>query len=366
MWRGHGLVAIEDPHAPPVLVALGEGQNEAVECVAAHVGPGGCAHLYLKSDALKARRPAGPVIMDIEVVELDVVRGPGTEGWLGWRSLVNEREHGDHWLEEADDRRKQLETFDTMRKTTDDAIGAVQQVTDQVHRFAVNAERRYRRLLQWAEEELTTDPTSEKMWVEKQLAAMGLADAVVLSHWHFGEAAQSPPSEEDQKALDEARALLEDAFARCEEKGNTNMAYDCMKLSVQVAIQACDVSEGRSWLERMSKLRPGDENLKSDGARLNRLESALTLKQGAGTVKSLQVDLQTAVAAKDLEACSKVLSSLEELMKANEVKYDIVKDLKVGKDVGNAMKLGNQDVALQARKVVSEIQRLAQRGGIGL
>lgn len=40
--------------------------------------------------------------------------------------------------------------------------------------------------------------------------------------------------------------------------------------------------------------------------------------------------------------------------------------LKVGKDVGNAMKMGDADIAASARKVVGEIQALAQRAGIGL
>merc|ERR1711964_847618 len=111
---GYGLVPIEDMHAPPVKIAMGEGQQEAAELVATHVGPGGKGHLYLKSEAMKGNRPQGCVIMDVEVVALDNNRGPGSDGWQGWMSIVHEREIGDQWLEEADGRRKQLQTFETM------------------------------------------------------------------------------------------------------------------------------------------------------------------------------------------------------------------------------------------------------------
>eukprot|EP00913_Durusdinium_trenchii_P002995 g2770.t2 len=115
---GYGLVPIEDQNAPPVQIAVGEGQQEAVEVIAAKVGPGGQGHLYLKSQAMKANRPAGCVIMDVEVVAMDPCRGPGTPGWKGWQNLINEREIGDQWLDEADGRRKQLETFGTLRKSS--------------------------------------------------------------------------------------------------------------------------------------------------------------------------------------------------------------------------------------------------------
>lgn len=42
---GYGLVPIEDQNAPPVQIAVGEGQQEAVEVIAARVGPGGQAGL---------------------------------------------------------------------------------------------------------------------------------------------------------------------------------------------------------------------------------------------------------------------------------------------------------------------------------
>ncbi|CAJ1346414.1 unnamed protein product [Effrenium voratum] len=77
---GYGLVPIEDQNAPPVQIAVGEGQQEAVELIASKIGPGGKGHLFLKSQAMKMNRPNGCVIMDVEVVAMDANRGPGTPG----------------------------------------------------------------------------------------------------------------------------------------------------------------------------------------------------------------------------------------------------------------------------------------------
>jgi len=106
--------------------------------------------------------------------------------------------------------------------------------------------------------------------------------------------------------------------------------------------------------------------LKDDSARLHRLETAMSLKQGAGTVEELQKDLQVANEAKDFDAAGKALAGLFDLMQANNVKYSVLKDLKVGKDVGNAMKHGNPDLAATGRKCVGEIQRLAQKDALGV
>jgi len=97
------------------------------------------------------------------------------------------------------------------------------------------------------------------------------------------------------------------------------------------------------------------------GARLARMESAVELKAGAGEVEDVQKRLQAAVSGADKAAVGEALAQLEDIMSKDLVKYDIVKNLKVGKDVGNAMKMGDPDLAQQGRKVVAHIQRLAQK-----
>lgn len=361
---GYGLVPIEDPNAPPVTISIGEGQQQAVELVASKVGVGGRGQLYVKSDAMKHNRPQGCVVIDVEFVAMDACRGPGSPGWKGWQSLVNERETGDQWLEEADGRRKQLETFGTLRKSTEDTKDAEAQVAEQVHKFANNAARRYRRALRWIES--GDGEEDRKIKLEKSTVAMRLAKAEALSHQRFGAAGEKEASKEEKEALTEARSLLSQVLQTGEALQNQGLIYECLKMTLQVLIQAEDVPEARKVIERLLSMRPDDEELKSDSARVNRLESALSLKQGAGTVETMQKDLAAAVTAADKEAAGKILASLLDLMKNNQVTWDAVRTCKVGKDVGNAMKMGDPDLAAQARKVVGEIQALAQRNSIGL
>lgn len=361
---GYGLVPIEDMHAPPVSINVGEGQQEALELIAGRVGPGGKGHLYLKTEAMKDNRPGGCVIMDVELVGIDSCSGPGSPGWQGWTSLVHERETGDQWLEEADERRKQLETFGTLRKSTDSSKDAEQHVSDQVHKFAGNAARRYRRAAGWLDRD--EKPDDRKIVLEKATVSMRLAKAITLAQQRFGAAAEGDAPEEEKKAIQEARALLKKVLATAEDFKNEQLTFECLKMDLQIAIQASDAPEARAVLERLQALRPSDDELKNDSARLNRMEAALNLKKGAGTIETLQKDLQAGVAAQDKEKCREALGPILELIKSGQVTWDTVRTLKVGKDVGNAMKLGDPDLAAAARKVVSEIQVLAQKAGIGL
>jgi len=361
---GYGLVPIEDQNAPPVSIAVGEGQQEGVEVIASKCGPGGKGHLYLKTTALKANRPAGCVILDVEFVAMDTCRGPGTAGWKGWTSLIGERETGDQWLDEADGRRKQLETFTTLRKSTSDSKGAEEHVAEQVHKFAYNAERRYRRGLKWIDMEDKKD--DRKLFLEQATLRMRLAKSVALKHQRFGSAAEEPAADAEKAALAEAKDLCDQVLKTSEALKNDSIGYECQKMLLQVCIQAEEVAQARQVLEKLQEAQPDDEELKSDSARINRLESVLSLKKGAGTVEDLQKDLQAAVTAGDKAKATEILETLLGMFKECKVTWDAVRTCKVGKDVGNAMKMGDPDVATLARKVVGEIQALAQRAGLGL
>lgn len=359
---GYGLVNIEDINAPPVGVSVGEGQQEAVELVANSVGPGGKGCVYLKATAMKDNRPPGCVILEVELVDIDGSHGPGTSGWRGWTSLLIERETGDQWLEEADGRRKQLETFSMMRKSTADSQAAEKQVASQVHKFAFNAARRYRRALTWAGSE---DQEDKKIQNEHMMLGMRLAKAETLAYQRFGEN-PGEATEAEKKALAEALELLSSVLIKAEEMKHEVMQVECLRLRLQVYIQAENIKEAKGVLEKLQALKPGDEELKSDSARLNRMEQDMAKKQGSSTVETLQMELRAANEAKDLAASSTALAGVLELMKKDEVTFETIKNLKVGKDVGNAMKLGDIDLAKQAHKVVAEIQALAQRNAIGL
>jgi len=360
---GYGLVPIEDQNAPPVSISVGEGQQEAVELIAMKCGPGGKGHVYLKTEAMKGNRPQGCVVIDVEVVALDQNQGPGSNGWRGWQSLVTERETGDQWLDEADGRRKQLETFSMLRKSTGDSKDAEAHVQSQVHKFANNAARRYRRTLKWIEVDSQDD---RKMKLEKATVQMRLAKASTLSHARFGDSAEAEATEEEKQAIKEALDLLKEVLAEGEALKNDNLVVECLKMTLQVHIQGEDVGEARQVLERLLSMRPEDDELKSDSARINRLEGVLNLKKGASTIETVQKDLQGAVTAVDKPKVTECVAKLHEMIKGGQVTWDTVRTLKVGKDVGNAMKMGDPDIAAAARKVVQEIQMLAQRAGIGL
>jgi len=364
---GYGLVPIEDQRAPPVNISVGEGQQEAVELIALRVGPGGLGHMYLKSEALKENRPGGCVVIDVELVAMDSNRGPGSPGWRGWHSLVVEREKGEQWLEEGDGRRKQLETFGTLKKSTGDSKDAEAHVAAQVHKFANNASRRLRRALKWIESGgEAMDSEGEKVKVEEATLRMRLAKASTLAHFRFGDAAEAEASEEEKEALREAQVLLKDALTYGEASKNESLVYECLKMSLQAAIQAQDLTEARQVLERLQGLRPDDDELKSDSARINRLETALMLKKGANTIDTVQKDLQAAVTGTDKPKVTECLNTILGMLVEKQVTWDTVRTLKVGKDVGNAMKMGDPDLAALGQKIVREIQQLAQRAGIGL
>jgi len=267
-------------------------------------------------------------------------------------------------VEEADGRRKQLETFAMMRKSTSDSAEAEQHVADQVHKFAINASRRYRRALKWAEKE---NPEEKKIKLEAATLKMRLAKAEALAHQRFSEEQmKKEATPEEKKALVEAKTLLGQVLETAEDLKHDSLIFECLKLTLQVCIQGEDVSQAKITLEKLQVLRPGDEELKSDSARLNRMEQAMAVKKGSGTVEDLQQTLRSANEAKDFPTIMKTLEEILALMKSDQVKFNTIRDLKVGKDVGNAMKLGDADAAGMGRKCVGEIQALAQRNSIGL
>merc|ERR1712061_479159 len=159
-----------------------------------------------------------------------------------------------------------------------------------------------------------------------------------------------------KEAVQEARDLLKQVLQTGEDMKNESLTYECLKMILQVCIQGEDVAEARVVLERLMALKPEDDELKSDSARINRMETQLTLQKG----------LQAAVSTGDTAKAGETLLNLHELMKEGKVTWDSVRTCKVGKDVGNAMKMGDPDLAAQAQKVVREIQALAQRAGLGL
>jgi hypothetical protein len=362
---GYGLVPVEDPHAPPVTISVGEGQQEAFELVSMRLGKGGQGHLYLKPEALKENRPKGLAIVDIELVAVKSCKGPGSSGWNGWQSIVMETEYGDAWVDKADENRQRLETYDAMRKTTESEREAKDQITEQANKYARNGGRRYRRALTWLSKiDPSTDP---KVETEMLSVKMRLARSICWSHAKFGEDAEKPVSEEAKKALTEATQLLESVL---EQSNKASLTYEALKAKLQIHLLSHEVKEGREVLEKLHELSKengkDDTELRDFAARFNRLDAAVQLQQGAGSLETAQLELRAAVEAKDAEAAKSGLAKLHDLIVGQQVKYADVLKLKVGKDVGNAIKMGDPEVTQAGRKIVGGIQALAQKADIGL
>jgi len=364
-----GLVNIEDQNAPPIAISVGDGQQQALETVATHVGPGGSAHLYLKSEALKENRPAGAILFEVEVVEVDLNRGPGTPGFQGWQSLLTERTKGDQWLDEADRTRQKLETFSTLQKSTGQTKDAEEQTAGQVHKFADNAMKRYRRLLKWIEAEANMD---DKHRLEKVRATLRMAKASALSHHRFGEAAEADADDSEKSALIKAQSLLRSTkylLDACEGAASQKdtLEYEGLMISLQISLQAEDAEGARASLDDLTKRWPDEsDELKSFAALINRLETAISLKKGASAIELTQKELQTAVADEDKAKVMECLEVILDMLVTSKVTWEKVRTCKVGKDVGNAMKMGDPDCAKVAQTCVKEIQALATRAGLGL
>lgn len=236
-------------------------------------------------------------------------------------------------------------------------------MADQVHKFANNAAKRYRRALKWIEAD---DQEDRKLQLEKCTVQIRLAKSSTLAHQRFGESAEAEAPEDEKVAIKEALDILKQVLEAGRNLKNDNLIYECLKMTLQVCIQGQDVVHARHVLDQLVQMRPEDDQLKSDSALINRLEGVLNLKKGASTIETVQKDLQAAVTAADKAKAADCVGKLYDMIKGGEVTWDTVRTLKVGKDVGNAMKMGDPDVAAQARKVVGEIQALAQRAGIGL
>lgn len=339
----------------------------AFEQVSLRLGKGGQGLLYLKADALRENRPSGLAIVDIELVAVKACRGPGSPGWNGWQSVVVERDYGDAWLEKADEHRQRLESYDAMRKTTDAEREAKNHITEQAHKYANNASRRYRRSLTWLEK----SPQDDKAGTTILNLRMKLAQAIAMSHARFGDDAEQVISAESKQALAEAMVLLEAVLSQAGDGAKAAaIVYECLKVKVQVHYMAHEVKEGRATLERLQQLAKDrvseDLELKDWDARLNRMNKAEALIEGAGELETAQADLKAAIESVDKDALLAALGKLEELICGGSVNFKDVTKLKVGKDIGNSMKLGLPEVAAVGRKCVGGIQALAQKNDLGV
>ena len=77
----------------------------------------------------------GLIIVDIELIAAKLCKSPDCSRWNGWQSIVIEFEYGDDWMDKADGNSQCLETYDTMRKTTESERKAKDQITGGSQQF---------------------------------------------------------------------------------------------------------------------------------------------------------------------------------------------------------------------------------------
>ena len=102
----------------------------------------GHQNLPLKENKLK-----GLITVDIELIEAKSYKSPDYSSWNGWQSIVIEFEYGGDWMDKADENSQCLETYDTMRKTTQSEREAKDQITEQINKYV-----RARRYFTWLSE----------------------------------------------------------------------------------------------------------------------------------------------------------------------------------------------------------------------
>ena len=129
----------------------------------------------------------GLIIVDIELVAAKSYKSPDYSRWNGWQIIVIEFEYGDDWMDKADGNSQCLETYDTMRKTTESERKAKDQITEQANNSVRNGGRRYR---EPSESLSKTDSVESKVENEMLSAKMRLAKAICRNQVKFGDDAE--------------------------------------------------------------------------------------------------------------------------------------------------------------------------------
>ena len=134
----------------------------------------------------------------------------------------------------------------------------------------------------------------------------------------FGGDAEKPVSDDAKKALAEATQLLESVS---EQSSKSSLTYETLKTKLQIQLLSHQVKEGREVLEKLQEVSKDngkdDTELRDFAARFNRLDAAVQLQQGEGSLETAQLELRAAVEAKDAEAAKSGLAKLHELIVGN-------------------------------------------------
>ena len=196
-------------------------------------------------------------------------------------------------MDKVDENSQCLETYDTMRKTMESEREAKDQITEQVNKYARNGARRY--LIWFSKIDSSTDSKVEN---EMLNVKMHLAKAICRNQVKFGDDAEKPISDDAKKELPEVTQLLENVL---EQSGRSSLTCEALKTKPQMRKKVHQVKE--QLLQELSKENGKDDTeLRNFAAKFNRLDAAVQLQQGAGSLETAQLELRPAVEAKDEEA----------------------------------------------------------------
>ena len=186
----------------------------------------GHQNLPLKKNMLK-----GVIIVDIEMIAAKSYKSPDYSGWNGWQSIVFEFECGDDWMDKADGNSQCLETYDTMRKTTESERKAKDQITEQANNSVRNGGRRYR---EPSESLSKTDSVESKVENEMLSVKMRLAKTIRWNQVKSGADAEKQVSDDAKKAIAETTQLLENVVEQLSKSGMIGLTYETLKMRNQV------------------------------------------------------------------------------------------------------------------------------------
>ena len=186
----------------------------------------GHQNLPLKENMLK-----GAIIVNVEMIAAKSYKSPDYSRWNGWQIIVIEFEYGDDWMDKADGNSQCLETYDTMRKTTESERKAKDHITEQANNSVCKGGRRYREPSESLSE---TDSVESKVDNEKLSVKMRLTKVICWNQAKFGADAEKQASDDAKKAIAETTQLLENVVEQLSKSGMIGLAYETLKMRNQV------------------------------------------------------------------------------------------------------------------------------------
>ena len=111
--------------------------------------------------------------MSIEMVAVKSCKSPVYSRWNGWQNIIIEIEYGDTGMDKADENSQYLETYDAMRKLTENEREAKDPITEQINKYARNEGRRYQEPSEISKIDPSTDSKVEGASSQRRARSAG-------------------------------------------------------------------------------------------------------------------------------------------------------------------------------------------------